>query len=50
VLAEYARSTALAFGGLDQGRAHQIFGEAAACQPADALERLDVEWALGETE
>ncbi|MCK6392110.1 hypothetical protein [Zoogloea sp.] len=50
VLAEYARSTALAFGNLYQGRAHQIFGEAAACQPADALERLDVEWALGETE
>ncbi|WP_374501742.1 hypothetical protein [Zoogloea sp.] len=50
VLAEYARSTVLAFGNLHQGRAHQIFGEAAACQPADALERLDVEWALGEIE
>lgn len=49
VLAEYARSTVLAFGNLHQGQAHQIFGEAAACQPADALERLDVEWALGET-
>ena len=50
VLAEYARSTQLAFGRLHPGKAHDIFGEAAACQPADALERLDVEWALGELE
>ncbi|MDD2668395.1 MULTISPECIES: hypothetical protein [Zoogloea] len=50
VLAEYARSTQLAFGHAHSGRAHEIFGEAAACQPADALERLDVEWALGELE
>lgn len=50
VLAEYARSTLLAFGLAELGKAHRIFDEAAACQPADALERLDVEWALGETE
>lgn len=50
VLAEYARSMVLASGHLHHARAHQIFGEAAACQPADALERLDVEWALSEIE
>ena len=50
VLAEYARSIQLAFGPSHHGKAHDIFGDAAACQPADALERLDVEWALGEIE
>lgn len=50
VLAEYARSTLLAFGSNQHGRAHELFGAAAACQPVDALERLDVEWALSETE
>lgn len=50
VLAEYARSTLLAFGSAQQGRAHELFAAAGACQPVDALERLDVEWALSETE
>lgn len=50
VLAEYARSTLLAFGAAQHGRAHELFAAAGACQPVDALERLDVEWALGETE
>ncbi|MBS0354711.1 MAG: hypothetical protein JSR83_12520 [Proteobacteria bacterium] len=50
VLAEYARSTLLAFGAAQHGRAHELFAAAGVCQPVDALERLDVEWALGETE
>lgn len=50
VLAEYARSTLLAFGSAQHGRVHELFAAAGACQPVDALERLDVEWALSETE
>lgn len=50
VLAEYARALQLAFGAGGRERSEALLSEAAACQPADALERLDVEWALGERE
>ena len=48
VLAEYARAMQLAGGGGVPGEVYGLCAEAAACQPADALERLDVEWARGE--
>lgn len=50
VLAEYARSALMVLGGAQSGRAHALCAEATACQPVDALERLHLEWALGEIE
>ncbi|HOB46843.1 MAG TPA: hypothetical protein PKM60_11755 [Zoogloea sp.] len=48
VLAEYARAIQLVDGGAGAGRAYEIYAAAAACQPADALERLGVERARSE--
>lgn len=48
VLAEYARALKLLGGVEAPERAHAIYAEAAACQPADAQSRLDVEWARSE--
>lgn len=50
VVAEYARSLVLAFGNDKLSASHALFADASARQPVDALERLDVEWGLAETE
>ena len=50
VLAEYAHASLLVLDGARSGRTHALCAEAAACQPVDALERLHLEWALGEIE
>ncbi|MDD3353631.1 hypothetical protein [Zoogloea sp.] len=50
VRAEYARAVLLVWGSPQLSRVHELFREAAACQPCDALERLDVEWARSEIE
>ena len=50
VLAEHARAALMVLGGAQSGHAHALCAEAAACQPVDALERLHMEWALGEIE
>lgn len=50
LLAEYARSLTRAFGDEKAEVAHQLFEEAVACQPADALERLGLEIALAALE
>ena len=50
VLAEHARAALMVLGGAQSGHAHALCAEAAASQPVDALERLHMEWALGELE
>lgn len=50
VLAEYAYASLLVLDGARSGRSDALCAEAAACQPVDALERLHLEWALGEIE
>jgi tetratricopeptide (TPR) repeat protein len=47
---EYANGLILLFGPARMADAEQLYREAAACQPADAMERLDVELARSELE
>ncbi len=42
---EYARGLVMLFGKARLAEAEKLYGEAAACKPADAMERLDVEQA-----
>ena len=48
VCVEYARALLRIGGGGDAARAHGLYADALACSPADAQERLDVEWARAE--
>lgn len=47
---EYANGIVMLFGKSKLERAGQLYEEAAACQPLDAMERLDVESAMSELE
>ena len=45
---EYANGLAMMFGKAELARATRLYEEAAACPPADAMERLDAELAKSE--
>jgi tetratricopeptide (TPR) repeat protein len=47
---EYANGLIMLFGKGRLGDAEKLYDEAAACKPADAMERLDVELARSELE
>jgi tetratricopeptide (TPR) repeat protein len=47
---EYANGLVILFGEAKMKQAEKLYHEAAACQPADAMERLDVELAKAELE
>jgi tetratricopeptide (TPR) repeat protein len=47
---EYANGLIMLFGKARMADAEKLYGEAAACKPADAMERLDVELARAELE
>lgn len=47
---EYANALAMMFGQAKMKQAEKLYEEAAACQPVDAMERLDVELAKAELE
>ena len=47
---EYANGLIMLFGKARMAEAEKLYQEAAACTPADAMERLDVELARSELE
>ena len=47
---EYANGLVMLFGEAKMKQAEKLYREAAACKPADAMERLDVELAKAELE
>jgi tetratricopeptide (TPR) repeat protein len=47
---EYANGLVMLFGEAKMKQAEKLYHEAAACKPADAMERLDVEAAKAELE
>ena len=47
---EYANGLIMLFGKARMAEAERLYQEAAACKPADAMERLDVELARSELE
>ena len=50
MVVEYANGLIMLFGKARMADAEKLYREAAACKPADAMERLDVEGARSELE